>query len=98
MENAHVNAARRRLSPHQCGRLNNERRVVTEERPQMMQLSPQVRPGLLLGRIRPEDAGQTLPWLGRVGMHSKEAEQCDGPRRASEVRRRRSGDVLFPEK
>jgi hypothetical protein len=35
------------LSPHQCGRLNNESGVVTEQHAQMMQLSTQVRPRCL---------------------------------------------------
>jgi hypothetical protein len=49
MERAHVDAACRPLPPHQCGRLNDKRRVVTEEQAEMMQLASQVRPRLLLG-------------------------------------------------
>ena len=97
-EHAGVDPTRRPLSPHQCGRLNDERRIVTEQHAQMMQLPSQVRPRLPLSRIGPEDGGQTLPRLGRVGVDSKEAEQCDGARRMCEVRRGRSFDVLLPEK
>ena len=82
MEDAYVDAARRPLSPHQRGRLNDERRVVTEQHAEMMQLSSQVRPRLLLGRIGPEGGGQKLPRLGCVSVDSKEAEQCDGARGA----------------
>ena len=57
LEDAHVDAARRPLSPHQGGRLNDERGVVTEQHAEMMQLSSQVRPRLLLGRIGPEGGG-----------------------------------------
>jgi hypothetical protein len=35
-EHTHIDPARRRLSPHQCGGLNNKRTVVTEEHAEMM--------------------------------------------------------------
>jgi hypothetical protein len=98
VKHTYVYAACRPLSPHQCGRLNDQRGVVTEEHAEMMQLASQVRPRLLLGGIGPESRGQTLPRLGCVGVECKEAEQGDGARRAWEVRRGRSCDVLFPEK
>jgi hypothetical protein len=48
-EHADVDAARRPLSPHQCGRLNDQRGVVPEEQAEMMQLASQVSSRLLLG-------------------------------------------------
>ncbi len=56
VKHTHVYAARRPLAPHQGGRLNNERRIVTEKQAEMMQFPAQVRSCLLLGRIRPKDA------------------------------------------
>jgi hypothetical protein len=78
LEDAHVDATRRPLSPHQGGRLNDERRVITEQHAEMMQLSSQVRPRLRLGGIGPEGGRQKLPRLGCVSVDSKEADQCDG--------------------
>jgi hypothetical protein len=69
-EYAHVDAARWPLSPHQCGGFDDERRVLTEQHAEIVQLPPQVRARLLLGRIGPENGCQTLPRLGRVGVHS----------------------------
>jgi hypothetical protein len=57
MEDAYVDAAGRPLSPHQCGRLNNQGRIVTEQQAEMMQLSSEVRPRLLLSRVGPEGGG-----------------------------------------
>ena len=70
VEHTYVNATRRPLSPHQAGRLNDERRIVTEEHAEMMQLSSQVRPRLLLGRVGPEGRGEPLPRLGCVCVGS----------------------------
>ena len=70
-EHAHVHAARWPLSPHQCGLLNDERRVVPEQHAQMMQLPSQIRARLLLGRIGPEDASQALARLRYVGVYKQ---------------------------
>ena len=57
LENAHVDATGLPVSPHQPGRLNDERRVVPKEHAEMMQLASQVRPRLLLGGVGPESGG-----------------------------------------
>ena len=77
VEHAHVDAARRPVSPHQSGRLNDERRVIPKEHAEVVQLSSQVRPRLPLGRIGPEGGGQELPRLGCVSV--------DGPARGVAV-------------
>jgi hypothetical protein len=70
VEHAHVDAARRPVSPHQSGRLNDERRVIPKEHAEVVQLSSQVRPRLPLGRIGPEGSGVAEAGVRQRGRRS----------------------------
>ena len=81
-ENAQVDAARLGVAPAQIHRRHDQRRLVAQHLAQLMQLAAQVRQGLRVCRVRPEQAGDPLPQLGCPGVRGQERDQGDGPRRA----------------
>ena len=98
VKGAHVDLAPRGVLPAQVPGGHQEGRLVTQDLSQLMQFTAQVGQRLRFGRVRPEQAGDALPGLGRLGVQGQEADQGS--------RTRRSGpdsagpivsDGLFPE-
>ena len=70
-EDSHVDPARRRVAPGQRRRFHDQRGVVPERQPEVMELPPQIGPGLRLGGVWPKHFGQPSPELRHPGMEDQ---------------------------
>ena len=98
VEDAHVDAARPRVTPAQIPGRHDERRLVAKHLAQVVQFAAQVGQRLRVGGLGPEQAGDPLPGLRGPGVHDQERDQDNrarrpGPDAAGPV----VGDCLLPQ-
>jgi hypothetical protein len=75
-EDARVDTAGRGVQPAQIRGRHGERRLASQNLPQMMQLPAQVGQRLRARRVRPEQPGDPLPRLRRSGMRDQKATRA----------------------
>ena len=81
IEDAHVDAARLRVTPAQIPGRHHERWVVSQDLAQVVQFAAQVGQCLRIRGLGPEQAGDTLPGLRGSGVDDQECDQDDNARR-----------------
>jgi hypothetical protein len=81
VEDAQVDIARARVAPAQIPLRHHQRRLVAQDLAQVVQLTAQVRQGLGIGGVGPEQAGDPLPGLRGSGVQGQERDQGDRARR-----------------
>jgi len=97
-EDAYVNATRLAVAPAQIPGRHHERKLISQNVTQVMQLPAQVGQRLCVRRIRPEQSGDPLPRLRRPGMDGQERDQGNRPRRTHpDAARPVVGDCLLPQ-
>jgi len=94
VKDAQVDPARRGVTPAQIRGGHHERRLVGQDLAQLVQFPAQVGQSLRVGRVRPEQAGDPLPGLGRPGVRGQEGDQGDRPRGVRATAG--AGDGLLP--
>ena len=74
-EGAHIDVARLRVAPAQIPGRHDERRLITQDLAELVQLTPQVGQRLPVCRVRPEQAGDALAGLGRASVEDQEGNE-----------------------
>ena len=98
VEGAHVDASHLAVAPAQIPGRHHERRLISQNVTQVVQLAAQVGQRLCIRRIRPEQSGDALPRLGRPGMEGQKGDQRNRPRRAHpDAAGPVVGDCLLPQ-
>ena len=94
-EGPHVHLAVGGVLPAQVAGRHRERGTLVEDAAQVVQLTPEVRQGLLVGRVRPEQRSDALAGLRPPGVDHEERDEFDGSRRAHAHRAVRVADGLL---
>jgi hypothetical protein len=98
VERAHVDASHLAVAPAQIPGRHHQRRLISHNVTQVVQLAAQVGQRLCIRRIRPEQSGDALPRLGGSGMEGQKGDQGDRPRRAHpDAAGPVVGDCLLPQ-
>jgi hypothetical protein len=97
LESAQIHLAGIGVAPAEVSRGDDERRLIAEHLPEVVQLPAQVGQRLRVGRLRPEQPRDALPGLRRPGVADQERDQGGGPGRRCPGRRPAVGDGLLPQ-
>ena len=81
VKDAHVDAARIRVTPAQIPGRHHQRSLVAQDLAQVMQFAAQVCQRLRIRGVRPQQAGDPVPGLRGSGTHRQESDQGDRARR-----------------
>jgi hypothetical protein len=96
-KDAQVDTAGVGVTPAQVPGGHDQRAVVAQDLPQVMQLAAQVRQRLRARRFWPERPRDPLPRLRHPGMSSQERDESNRPRRTRRDVDPVFGDGLFPQ-